>query len=104
MGLISEAFLTLASLHREIDGKIWDYTTQSWLPPTSVSEAAADQAITDTMSAALDLVPFPINLDVLGIIQINVDRSKMDTLVGKVQTAMKNYAEATSTTTEVPVY
>jgi hypothetical protein len=95
MGILSEAFTTVVEVQRTMDGKIWDYATQKWLSPTPASLTAADTAVTATLGAMIDLLPFPISASVLGIITLNVTRAQMDTAIGKIQAAVKAYVAAT---------
>ena len=94
-GILTQAFVTVVQITRELDGKIWDYPSQLWLPPTTESEQAADDAITGTMEAMLDLLPFPIEASIFGIVQISVNRGQMDTAMDKIQAAVKAYVAAT---------
>jgi len=95
MGILAEAFTTVVEVQRTMDGKIFDYTTQKFIAPTPASLTAADVAVTATLEAMLDLLPFPISASVLGIITLNVTRTQMDTAVAKIQTAVKTYVAAT---------
>jgi hypothetical protein len=94
-GLLSEGFVTLISVQRELDGKVWDYATQKWLPPTPESLAAADAAVIETVGAVVDLIPFPIQTSVLGVINLSVSRAAMDAAIAKIQSAVKVYVAAT---------
>jgi len=95
MGILSEAFTTVVEVQRTMDGKIWDYTTQKFIAPTPASLTAADVAVSATLGAMVDLLPFPISTSLLGIITLNVSRAQMDTAISKIQTAVKVYVAAT---------
>ena len=94
-GILTQAFVTVVQITRELDGRIWDYPSQLWLPPTEDSETAAHDAISGTVEAMLDLLPFPIEASIFGIVNINVNRGQMDTAMGKVQAAVRAYVNAT---------
>jgi hypothetical protein len=96
MGILSEAFVTVIDVTRELDGKIYDIATDSWLPATTESLAAADTAVGETISALLDVVPFPIEVSILGIVKFNVDYSTMQTSLFKVKDAIRTYVNATT--------
>ena len=93
-GIISEAINAMVEMHKTINGKIWDEAQQVWLDPTPESEAAADQAVNSIVNAAMGLLTFPIEANVMGIVQISVDRAQMETVMGQVSTAIKNYTRA----------
>jgi hypothetical protein len=95
MGILSEAFTTVVDVQRNLDGKIWDYNTQKYIAPTTASLAAADTAITATLGAMCDLVPFPIAASVFGLVNINITRTAFDASLAKVQAAVKAYVAAT---------
>ena len=96
MGILVEGFQTIVSVTRDLDGKIWDSETQTWLPATPETKEAAAQAIRGTLNAMLDLLPFPMALDILGVIQINIDKSQMETTLTKIQATVTDYVAATS--------
>ena len=95
MGILAEAFTTVVEVQRNMDGKIWDYTAQKWIAPTPASITAADVAVSATLGAMVDLIPFPIAADVLGLIKLNITRAQMDTAISKIQAAVKAYVSAT---------
>ncbi len=103
MGIIVEGIKTIITLDREINGKIWDPVNEIWLPATVESEEAADQAIGGILSSMLDLVPFPIEVNVLGIVQLNIGRVDMQTTLGKIHRVLKTYIQATTATAQEPV-
>jgi hypothetical protein len=95
MGLITEGFSTVVEVTRQLDGRIWDYATQSWIAPTEVSIQAANTAVDEIVASFLDLIPFPISASVLGIFTLTVDRAKMEGVLDKVQGAVRKYVNAT---------
>ena len=96
MGILTESFITVVTVTRELDGKIYDAATDSWLPATAESLAAADTAVGATISALLDVVPFPISLSILGIIKFDIDRTTMETSLFKIKDAIRVYVNATT--------
>ena len=95
MSLMAEALSAVVSTTRELDGRIWDYPTQRYLPPTTASQTAADTAVTGVVNGALDLIPFPIQTDVMGIFKLNVSRTQMEAVCEKIRIAVKSYVAAT---------
>jgi len=95
MGLLSEAFTTIVEVQRQMDGMIFDYAAQQWVAPTPETLAAADNVVLTTIGAMVDLVPFPIQANVLGIIKLNITRAQVDTMLAKIQAAIKNYTTVT---------
>jgi len=95
MGTISDMFNSIIEVQRTLDGRIWDYNTQKWLPPTAASLTAADSAVSSSLGAMIDLIPFPLSINMLGIITINITRTQMDSSVSKIQAAIKAYVAAT---------
>lgn len=95
MGLLSEAFTTVVEVQRQMDGMVFDYAAQQWVAPTPESLAAADNVVSTTIGAMVDLVPFPIQASVLGIIKLNITRTQVDTMLAKIQGAIKNYVSIT---------
>ncbi len=98
MGIIVEGIKTIITLDREIDGRIWNPATETWTPATVESEDAADQAIGDILASMLDLVPFPIEANVLGIVQLNVARADMEATLDTIYGVLKTYVQATTAT------
>lgn len=98
-GILTETLVTLILVRRELNGWIWDTTTGMWLPPTIDSEAAADTAMSEITGATVDLIPFPIEFSLLGLIDINIDRPKMDISLSRILAAVKAYTTATTTST-----
>ena len=96
MGLLTEAFMTVVELTRKVDGRIYDTETNNWLPATTESLASADDTIKEVISAMTDMVPFPIQANVLGIIQLDISRSQMDVMLDKVRATVRNYALITT--------
>ena len=96
MGLLTESFKTVVTLTRDMDGMIYDKSTDTWLPATPESLAAADTAIGETMSAMMDMVPFPIQTSIMGIISLDISRAQMDTALDKVRAAIRDYVTATT--------
>lgn len=95
MSLIAEALSAVVSTTRELDGRIWDYPTQKYLPPTTASQAAADTAVDGVIDGALDLIPFPISTNVMGIFTLDITRTKMEAVCEKIRVAVKAYVVAT---------
>jgi len=95
MGLLSEAFTTVVEVQRQMDGMIFDYAAQQWVAPTPESIAAADNVVSTLIGAMTDLVTFPIQVSVLGIIKLNITRPQVDTMLAKIQGAIKSYTSAT---------
>ncbi len=98
MGIIVEGIKTIITLDREIDGRIWNPATETWTPATVESEAAADQAIGGILASMLDLLPFPIEADVLGIVYIDIDRADMEKTLNTIHGVLKTYVQATTAT------
>ena len=96
MGLLTESFRTIVTLTRDMDGMIYDKNTDTWLPATADSLIAADAAIGGTVSAMMDMVPFPIQTSIMGIISLNISRAQMDAALDKVRTAIRDYVTATT--------
>ncbi len=101
MGVLTESFNTIVTITRDLDGRIWNQETQTWEPATQESLLAADTAIGETISAMLDVVPFPLSLSIMGIIQFDVDRTSLENALFKVKDAIRNYVTATTSTTKV---
>jgi len=96
MGLLTESFKTVVVLTRDMDGMIYDKNTDTWLPATPESLIAADAAIGGTVSAMMDMVPFPIAIDIFGIISFDISRDKIDTALDKVRAVIRDYVTATT--------
>jgi len=96
MGILTESFKTVVSLTRDMDGMIYDKNTDSWLPATEESLAAADTAIGETVSAMMDMVPFPISISIFGILSFDISRDQMDIALDKVRAAIRTYVGATT--------
>ena len=96
MGLLTESFVTVVTITRELDGRIFDYASQTWLPATEVSKVAADTAIGETISAIVDLVPFPLEISLFGIVKFDIDRGQMDASLSKIQNAIRIYVGVTT--------
>ena len=83
------------SLLIEYDGAIQDNSDPvagtRWLPPTPETQAAARMVINTLAEAALDTLPFPIDLGALG----SIDRDKVNAAVGKVITVLQSYLAST---------
>ena len=96
MGLLTESFRTVVTLTRDMDGQIYNKTADTWYPATPESLIAADTAIGGTVSAMMDMVPFPIQTSIMGIISLNITRVQMDTALDKVRAAIRDYVTITT--------
>jgi len=96
MGLLTESFRTVVQLTRDMDGMVYDKNTDTWLPATADSLIAADAAIGGTVSAMMDMVPFPIQTSIMGIISLDISRTQMDTALDKVRVIIRDYVTATT--------
>ena len=82
MGLLTESLITLIELTKTLHGE-------------GIDPTIADTAIKEVVSAVVDMVPFPIQASVLGIIQLNISRAEMDTALDKIRAAIKTYVYLT---------
>ncbi len=94
MSIIAEAVKATIELTREIDGRIYNSNTGTYSPATVESLVQANTAVSTVVGAILDLLPFPVTANIMGLFNLDVTRSEMDVVMAEILTAIRSYTKA----------
>jgi len=93
---IASAMNTALEIRRSFDGSLFNYATQQWAKPTPESLAASDKAVMDFLNATLDLIPFPLQTNILNSTYFDITRDAADSAIIKIGNIIKEYVNATT--------